>query len=226
MLESDDGGAWTRADPALDTSDIPQVTVILPVGPSMEDVRERIDSVAAQTVRDIEILAAGPRPDSSLGADDPSVHWVPPSSGVGLVGALNEVLRAARGEMLVFLMSGWRWHPSYLARQLGELARDDTSAGSHTVCGVAQPDGIAVPSGVWPRGDIAAEMLEHNHPCYLSALMVRRRSVFRAFYLRFVEAGKPKKVALVACMRKLLTILNVMMRTDTPWRQLDHQESI
>jgi len=70
----------------------------------MEDVRERIDSVAAQTVRDIEILAAGPRPDSSLGPDDPSVHWVPPSSGVGLVGALNEALRAARGEMLVFLM--------------------------------------------------------------------------------------------------------------------------
>jgi transposase len=32
-----------------------------------------------------------------------------------------------------------------------------------------------------------------------------------------VPAGKPKKLALVACMRKLLTILNVMVRTAQPW---------
>jgi transposase len=36
-----------------------------------------------------------------------------------------------------------------------------------------------------------------------------------AFYHRLVAAGKPKKLALTACMRKLLTILNAMMRTDT-----------
>jgi transposase len=34
-----------------------------------------------------------------------------------------------------------------------------------------------------------------------------------------VTAGKPKKVALIACMRKLLTILNAMMRTSTTWQQ-------
>jgi len=34
-----------------------------------------------------------------------------------------------------------------------------------------------------------------------------------------VTAGKPKKVALIACMRKLLTILNAMMRTNTTWLQ-------
>jgi transposase len=38
------------------------------------------------------------------------------------------------------------------------------------------------------------------------------------FYERLVEAGKPKKVALVACMRKLLIILNALMRERTPWR--------
>jgi len=37
------------------------------------------------------------------------------------------------------------------------------------------------------------------------------------FYHRLVAAGKPKKLALVACMRKLLTILNTMVRTRTPW---------
>ncbi|HET7634977.1 MAG TPA: IS110 family transposase, partial [Burkholderiales bacterium] len=35
-------------------------------------------------------------------------------------------------------------------------------------------------------------------------------------------AGKPKKVALVACMRKLLTILNAMVRTGKPWDESRH----
>jgi transposase len=38
-------------------------------------------------------------------------------------------------------------------------------------------------------------------------------------------AGKPKKVALTACMRKLLTILNAMMRTNTTWRQIDQSQT-
>ena len=35
---------------------------------------------------------------------------------------------------------------------------------------------------------------------------------------RLLAAGKPKKVALVACMRKLLTILNAMVKDSSPWR--------
>jgi transposase len=53
---------------------------------------------------------------------------------------------------------------------------------------------------------------------YMGALVASRRNpVIRAFYRRLVAAGKPKKLALTACMRKLLTILNAMMRTDTTW---------
>ena len=53
---------------------------------------------------------------------------------------------------------------------------------------------------------------------YMSALVATRwNPVIHAFYQRLLAAGKPKKVALVACMRKLLTILNVMLRTNTPW---------
>jgi transposase len=37
-------------------------------------------------------------------------------------------------------------------------------------------------------------------------------------YEKLVKAGKPKKVALVACMRKLLTILNAMIKHDNPWK--------
>jgi transposase len=53
---------------------------------------------------------------------------------------------------------------------------------------------------------------------YMAALVsTKRNAVIRAFYQRLLRAGKPKKLALVACMRKLLTILNTMVRTEQPW---------
>ena len=53
---------------------------------------------------------------------------------------------------------------------------------------------------------------------YMAALVAtKRNAVIRAFYQRLVAAGKPKKLALVACMRKLLTILNTMARTGQRW---------
>ncbi|AID26970.1 IS110 family transposase [Salmonella bongori] len=45
----------------------------------------------------------------------------------------------------------------------------------------------------------------------------RFNPVIRSFYNRLVSAGKPKKLALIACMRKLLTIINAMMRTGKPF---------
>lgn len=38
------------------------------------------------------------------------------------------------------------------------------------------------------------------------------------FYQRLLAAGKKPKVAIVACMRKLLTILNAMVRDNQPWK--------
>jgi transposase len=53
---------------------------------------------------------------------------------------------------------------------------------------------------------------------YLAALTAARcNPVVRAFYLRLLTAGKAKKVALTACMRKLLTILNAMVRHHARW---------
>lgn len=60
---------------------------------------------------------------------------------------------------------------------------------------------------------------------YLAAMCATRyHPVIRPFYQRLLAAGKPKKVALVACARKLLTTLNAMARSGTPW-QLDFQHS-
>jgi transposase len=53
---------------------------------------------------------------------------------------------------------------------------------------------------------------------YMAALVATKRNgVIREFYQRLLTAGKPKKLALVACMRKLLTILNTMVRTEQRW---------
>lgn len=53
---------------------------------------------------------------------------------------------------------------------------------------------------------------------YMSALAASRfNPVIRTFYQRLCAAGKAKKVALTACMRKLLTILNAMLKHQTPW---------
>jgi len=53
---------------------------------------------------------------------------------------------------------------------------------------------------------------------YMAALSATRcNPVIKSFYQRLLAKGKPKKVALTACMRKVLTILNAMVRTRTAW---------
>jgi transposase len=53
---------------------------------------------------------------------------------------------------------------------------------------------------------------------YMGTLVgVRHNPVLRPFYARLITAGKPKKVALVACMHKLLIILNAMVAHHTRW---------
>jgi transposase len=54
---------------------------------------------------------------------------------------------------------------------------------------------------------------------YMSTLVaVRYNPVLKTFYERLCRAGKAKKVALTACMRKLLTILNAMVKHQKPWQ--------
>jgi transposase len=54
---------------------------------------------------------------------------------------------------------------------------------------------------------------------YMGTLRATRcNPAIRRFYERLLAAGKAKKVALVACMRKMLTILNAMLKHRTPWQ--------
>ncbi len=53
--------------------------------------------------------------------------------------------------------------------------------------------------------------------CMSTLAAIRWHSVIKAFHNRLRESGKPAKVAIVACMRRLLVIFNAMVRDNTPW---------
>jgi transposase len=58
---------------------------------------------------------------------------------------------------------------------------------------------------------------------YMATLTATQHNpVIKQFYERLKQAGKLPKVALVACMRKLLTILNAMLRDGAVWNALKH----
>ncbi|HEU4854525.1 MAG TPA: IS110 family transposase [Nitrosospira sp.] len=56
---------------------------------------------------------------------------------------------------------------------------------------------------------------------YMATLTAKRcNPAIRQFFERLIASGKPFKVAMTACMRKLLTTVNVIMKTQTPWKNL------
>jgi transposase len=63
-----------------------------------------------------------------------------------------------------------------------------------------------------------------RHILYMAAFTaIRSNPVIKDFYERLIGRGKPHKVALVACMRKMITILNAMARSNTPWNPALHR---
>lgn len=102
-----------------------------------------------------------------------------------------------------------------LLAELPELGQLDRRAIAKLV-GVAP---INRDSGTWRgRRTIHGGRATVRTALYMAALVATRRNpVIRTFYQRLVAVGKPKKVALVACMRKLLGILNHLLRTRQKW---------
>ena len=79
---------------------------------------------------------------------------------------------------------------------------------------------IARESGAWRgRRSIFGGRGQVRAVLYMATVCaIKTNTVIRGFYHRLREAGKPAKVAIVACMRKILTILNAMMRNRTRWQ--------
>jgi transposase len=97
--------------------------------------------------------------------------------------------------------------------ELGALTHKQIAA----LAGVAP---MARDSGLWRgRRRITGGRAAVRATLYMAALVATRHNpTIRGFYQRLLAAGKPKKVALTACMHKLLTILNAMVRANAVWR--------
>jgi transposase len=97
--------------------------------------------------------------------------------------------------------------------ELGRLTRRE----------VAAPAGLAPwtrQSGQWKgRSFIGGGRASVRTALFIGAMVAARHNpALRAFRDRLVAAGKPKMVALVATARKLLTLLNAIVRDNTPWQ--------
>lgn len=69
------------------------------------------------------------------------------------------------------------------------------------------------------RRMIAGGRAAVRHVLYMATLAaIRHNPIIAAFYQRFVTAGRPGKLALTAAMRKLLVILNAILRDQRPWQ--------
>lgn len=97
--------------------------------------------------------------------------------------------------------------------ELGSLSRRQVAA----LVGVAP---VAAESGAWRgRRRIRGGRAVIRHVLYMAALTAARcHPVLKAHYQQLRARGKEPKVALVACMRRLLVLLNSILKTRTPWR--------
>ena len=95
--------------------------------------------------------------------------------------------------------------------------------------GQVSPREIAKLSGLAPMNRDSGSMRGRRHiaggrpriraTLFMATLAaIRFNPVVRGWYERFLAAHKPKKVAIVACMRKLLVVLNAMLKTCTRWQ--------
>jgi len=97
--------------------------------------------------------------------------------------------------------------------ELGALSAKEIAA----LVGLAP---FAQESGRWRGGRrIRGGRADVRTALYMATLAaIRCNAVVRAMYRRLVAAGKPKKVAITACMRRLLVILNAMVKHQTRWQ--------
>jgi transposase len=97
--------------------------------------------------------------------------------------------------------------------ELGQLDRKQIAA----LAGLAP---YTRQSGQWKgRSFIGGGRASVRSALFMGALVAKRYNpILKAFFDRLVAAGKPKMVAVIAVARKLLTILNAMVRDGTPWK--------
>ena len=119
----------------------------------------------------------------------------------------DQILRSVPGigPTTSLCMTAWLW-------ELGRLSRREIAA----LVGVAP---FNWDSGAW-RGKrhIRGGRKRLRQVLYMATVAALRcNDVIRSYYHRLLQQGKAKKLAIIACMRKLLTIINAMLKNQQPW---------
>jgi transposase len=149
-----------------------------------------------------------------------------------VVAVLNQQLEQLERQLaqLVQTDPAWRQRDQLLQSVPGVAAATSrTLLADLPELGQLQPKQLAKLVGVAPlnrdsgklrgRRTIFAGRRTVRTALYMAAFSATRwNPSIRTFYLRLRQAGKPFKVALTACMRKLLAILNAVIRDNAPWR--------
>lgn len=223
---------FAKASGQLAKTDALAAAVLAHFGAAMQPPLRPLPDATTQQLR--QWLARRRQLVEMLTAEQNRAQQAPPeirAAITGLVSVLRRQLKTVEGKLreLIRRSPVWRGHQQLLATtpgvgpvlsttlladlpELGQLNRRQIAA----LVGVAplnRDSGVARGKrAIWGgRAPIRAVL-------YMATLAATRRNpVIRAFYARLLQAGKPKKVALTACMRKLLTILNAMAKHRTPW---------
>src|SRR5262249_48602014 len=141
---------------------------------------------------------------AGAGGDRPGAHAARPGAGQPCLGERENLLRSVPGIGATTAFTLWA--------QLPELGQRNHKALAPLVGGAPlnrDSGTLRGKRGGWARVRSAL---------YMAALVAtRHHAVIRAFSRRLCAEGKPKQLALTACMHKLLTILNALVRPATPW---------
>ena len=138
---------------------------------------------------------------------------------LGMIAAENNRLSLAPKAVAKRIKAHLKWLKKELSRTERDLeaaiesspALSENEALLRSVPGVGPVLARTLLAGVPELGTL-------THKRLAALVAARRNPVVKEFYERLVAGGKPKKVALVACMRKLLSILNAVLKHRTPWR--------
>lgn len=215
------------------TDSIDARMIALFVAATEPDLRPLMDS---QTAALAELMARRRQLVGMLVAEKNRLGRLPPGkvrlSVVRIIAALNDELARLDNDLggLIEQSPLWRAKQDLLASVPGigdriarALLADLPELGHLDRRAIAALAGLAPftrQSGQW-RGKsfIAGGRAAPRSALFIGAMVaVRHNKPLKAFYQRLVAAGKPKRLALVAAARKLLTILNAIIRDQKPWQ--------
>ncbi|MBS0554041.1 MAG: glycosyltransferase family 2 protein, partial [Proteobacteria bacterium] len=162
----------------------PAVTVVIPAYNAAWCIRRAVDSVLAQTFRDVELIVVddGSTDDTAviLRSYGNALHLVSQANG-GMSSARNAGIRAARGRYVAFLDSDDRWLPDKLARQVALMTAQPDLAFCAATATLEDPEGKVV--GAWAcsgNGDASVADVFASHATIAggaSSVLARRELV-------------------------------------------------